>query len=309
MRVLFLGTPQFAIRSLEALLGGPDPVVAVVTQPDRPRGRGLEPAMTPVGRRALEAGIPCLKPDRLHERESLDRIRALAPDLAVTCAFGRILKPSLLEIPREGCLNVHASLLPRHRGASPISRAILEGDAWTGITIFRLDEGMDTGPLLLQRTTRVLPGDTTGSLSDRLADLGGAALIDALASIREGRARYIPQDEDRASYAPLLKKEDGTVSWSRPADQIERFVRAMDPWPGALTALRGQALRLLAVEPLDMLPAASMPGTLLGLDPFPVIAALPGRVRLTRVQPEGRRPMDADAWARGARLGARERLG
>jgi methionyl-tRNA formyltransferase len=308
VRILFFGTPAFAVPSLESLLAGSDEVVGVVSQPDKPRGRGLKPEPTPVACCARAAGVPLHQPDRLNDEPFLLRILELEPDLGVTCAFGRILRPALLKIPRLGFLNVHASLLPRHRGASPISRAILEGDSWTGVTIFRLDEGMDTGPVLLQRIERIRPDDTTGALSDRLARLGASALCDACEGIRSGRANYTPQPIEGVTHAPLLRKEDGVISWARPADQIERFVRAMNPWPGASTRFRGQPLKLLDVDLVDLLPPGETPGVLLASDPFPVVAALPGRIRLRRIQPAGRKEMDADSWGRGARLEAGESL-
>lgn len=308
MRILFLGTPEFAVPALEALLGGPDRVVGVVSQPDRPKGRGLRSEPTPVARLAREAGLPVFQPEKLHSTASLDALRSLEPDLAVTAAFGRLLRPALLNLPAHGCLNVHASLLPRHRGAAPIARAILDGDAWTGITIFRLDEGMDTGPILAQTYEPILSDDTQGSLAERLARLGGRLLVESCAEIRSGRARFVPQDEEGASYAPLLRKEDGRCDFSRPADQVDRFVRAYHPWPVAAARIRSVPLRLHRVAPLDRIETGSPPGTVVGFDPRPLIAARPGRVALVRVQAEGKKEMDAEAWARGFRLAIGERL-
>lgn len=308
MRILFLGTPAFAVPSLEALLRGPDEVVGVVSQPDKPKGRGLAPESPPVVQHARAAGVPIFQPEKLHSAESLAALRALAPDLAVTAAFGRFLRRSLLELPGSGCLNVHASLLPRHRGAAPVTRAILDGDAWTGITIFRLDEGMDTGPLLLQRFERILPDDTTGSLTARLAILGGAALREACDAIRSGDARFLPQAEELATHAPLLSKDDGRCNFMMPADQCERFVRAMTPWPGASSTVRGQPLRIAGLEPIDLLDHGVPPGEVIGVEPHPVIATRPGSVRLLRVQASGKREMDASEWARGFRLRVGERF-
>jgi methionyl-tRNA formyltransferase len=301
VRVVFLGTPDFAVASLDALLRGPDEVVAVVTQPSRPQGRGLASVPTPVAARAAEAGVPVLAPEKLHTPEVIASLRGFAADLFVTCAYGRILRRSILELPALGSWNVHASLLPRLRGASPIPRAILEGDAWTGVTIFQLDEGMDTGPLLLQKMERIRPDDTTGSLSERLSLLGANALCEACDAIRSGNARLRPQDDAHASHAPILAKEDGLLSWNRPADLIERFVRAMDPLPGATARFRGQPLRIRSARPLDLLPCEAPPGTLVALDPAPTVAALPGRIALAEVQAAGRRAMSAADWARGVR--------
>lgn len=308
MRIAFFGTPDFAVPSLDALIEGPDELVAVVSQPDRPRGRGLRPEPTPVARRAREAGLVALQPEKLHAAEVLAHLRFLEPDLIVTAAFGRILRPSLLAIPKHGCLNVHASLLPRQRGAAPIPRAILDGDAWSGITIFRLDEGMDTGPILMQRIERILPDDTTGSLTQRLARLGAEALREACARIRSGDVRFVPQDESQVTYAPMLRKDDGLCDLARPADQIDRFVRALSPWPGATVRLRGEPLRLGRVAPLDLGACPEPPGTIVAFDPAPIVATLPGRIRLVRVQAAGKKEMDADAWARGARIALGERL-
>ncbi len=309
MRILFLGTPAFAVPSLEALLRGPDTVVGVVSQPDKPRGRGLKPESPPVVETARAAGLPIFQPVKLHAPESLDQLRALAPDLAVTAAFGRLLRRSLLDLPVHGCLNVHASLLPRHRGAAPVTRAILDGDAWTGITVFRLDEGLDTGPLLAQRTERILPDDTAGSLAARLSVLGAGVLREACDAIRSGRERFLPQEEELATYAPLLRKEDGRCDFAHPADLCERFVRAMTPWPGASSSVRGESIRLLKLAPLDLLGSGRPAGEVLALDPLPIVATRPGRVRLLRVQASGKREMDASEWARGFRLQAGERIG
>ncbi len=309
MRILFLGTPAFAVPSLDALLRGPDEVVGVVSRPDKPRGRGLKPEPPPVVETARAAGLPVFQPVNLHAPEVLDSLRALRPDLAVTAAFGRLLRRSLLDLPAHGCLNVHASLLPRHRGAAPVTRAILDGDAWTGITIFRLDEGMDTGPLLAQRAERIHPDDTTGSLSARLALLGGEVLREACGAIRSGNARFIAQAEELATCAPLLSKEDGRCDFARPADQWDRFVRAMTPWPGATSSVRGESLRILDIALVDLLDGGHPAGDVLALDPYPIVASRPGRVRLLRVQASGKREMDAAEWARGFRLRAGERLG
>jgi methionyl-tRNA formyltransferase len=246
-RVIFMGTPDFAVPTLRALLSAPDyTVVGVVTQPDRPAGRGKAIQQSPVKSVALAAGLPILQPQKLREPGVFEQLQAWQPDLIVVAAFGQILRQNVLDLPRFGCINVHTSLLPRWRGAAPIQAAIRAGDEQTGITIMRMDAGLDTGPILSQRAIPIDPADTGQSLHDKLAALGGSLLIETLGPYLRGEIIPQPQDDSQQTYAPMLKKEDGAIDWSQPAEAIERQVRAFDPWPGTYTHWNGQTLKILA---------------------------------------------------------------
>jgi methionyl-tRNA formyltransferase len=303
MRVLFLGTPEFAASVLEALLGSRHRVVGVVTQPPRPRGRGLRVADPPAAALARERGLEVLQPRKLHSSETLEAFARLEPDLIVTAAFGRILRRALLGLPPRGCWNVHASLLPRHRGAAPVTAALLEGDRWTGVTLFQLDEGMDTGPLLLQEMTPVGPEETAGQLTDRLARLGGRLLVEGLDRLEAGGLPAVPQPEWGVTHTRLLEKEDGRIRWNRPADQVDRQIRAVTPWPGAYTFAAGKRLVVHRARPVHLLPAGSPPGSVAASREEVRVACLPGALSLGEVQLEGKRRQSAAEWARGFRLG------
>lgn len=316
MRVLFFGTPDFAARVLEALLPSPagdvrsgHEVVALVSQPSRPQGRGLrveDPAAVQVAR---AAGIQVLQPAKLHAPETLASFRALAPDLCVTAAFGRLLRPSILGIAPRGCWNVHASLLPRHRGASPVSAAILAGDAWTGITIFQLDTGLDTGPLLLQEMTPIGSEETAGELTDRLARIGGRLLARACAIEERGGLIAQAQPAWGATYASLVDKEDGLLDWNRPVEQVDRAIRAFSPWPGAFTFAAGKRLRVHRSRPWHRLQVSeASPGTLVLAPEGIGVVCNPGVLLLLEVQGEGRKRQEATEWLRGSRLPAGARL-
>lgn len=264
-RVVFMGSPEFAVPSLHALAAAGHAIVAVYTQPDRPAGRGRRLTPPPVRAAAETLGIPVLQPERLRGRNEMDRLRALAPDLIVVAAYGQILRPAVVDLPHYGVLNVHASLLPRHRGASPIPAAILAGDAETGISIMRIDYGLDTGPVLARRATRIGDDDTTATLTDRLAVLGAALLADTLPGWLAGTLPPQPQDDARTTYAPQIGKEDARIDWTSPAARIWRVVRAYNPWPLASTTLRGDGVQLLAAS---VAPAGSRtvgPGDLVAL--------------------------------------------
>jgi methionyl-tRNA formyltransferase len=312
MRVLFFGTPDFTARVLEAVLPLPagearsrHQVVALVSQPSRPQGRGLRVEDPAAVQAARAAGIPVLQPAKLHAPETLAAFRDLAPDLCVTAAFGRLLRPSLLDLAPRGCWNVHASLLPRHRGASPVSAAILAGDAWTGITIFKLDAGLDTGPLLLQEMTPIGPNETAGELTDRLANMGGRALAQALDLEERGLLAARAQPEWGATYAPLVDKQDGRLDWNRPVEQVGRAIRAFSPWPGTFTFAGGKRLRVHRGRPWHRLevPGAE-PGTLVPTPEGIGVVCNPGVLLLLEVQGEGRKQQEATEWLRGSRLPA-----
>ncbi|MCC7357970.1 MAG: methionyl-tRNA formyltransferase [Anaerolineales bacterium] len=309
-RIVFMGTPAFAVPSLQALLAH-YPVAGVVTQPDgtAKRGRALIP--TPVKEAALAAGVPVIQPHRLREPEAMAQLAAWAPDLIVVAAFGQILRPAVLDLPAHGCVNVHASLLPRHRGAAPVAAAILAGDAVTGVTIMRMDAGLDTGPRLhTSPPVRIEPDDTTETLTTRLAAVGATTLLAALPDYVAGRLRPEPQDEAQSTYAPQLKKGDGRLDFTRPAAELERRVRAMTPWPGAyaLWPEAGAEDRVLKITRAALTEDdAPPPGVVAGRGSEIVVGCGAGALRLIEVQPPGKRAMPAADFARGARdfIGAR----
>jgi methionyl-tRNA formyltransferase len=249
-RLVFMGSPEFAVPSLRALAGGGYQVVAVYSQPDRPAGRGRRLTPPPVKEAALALGIPVLQPERLRGREEMERLRALAPDLIVVAAYGQILRPAVVDLPAHGVLNVHASLLPRWRGASPIPAAILAGDAATGISIMRIDYGLDTGPVIAQRATPIEDEDTTATLTERLARIGADLLVDTLPGWLNGGSQPQPQDTALATQSRQLTKDDARVDWRLPALAIWREVRAYNPWPLATTALQGESVQILAARPV-----------------------------------------------------------
>lgn len=299
VNIVFMGTPQFAVPTLNTLLNT-QRVVGVVTQPDKPAGRGQQVAESPVKQAALQAGVPVIQPRRLREPEALAQLRAWQPDLIVVAAFGQILKPEVLDLPPYGCLNVHASLLPRWRGAAPIAAALAAGDTETGITLMRMDVGLDTGPMLAHRAIPILTTDTTGTLTTRLADLGARLLGDLLPAYLAGTLHAQPQDDTQATYAPQLDKSTGALNFALGAAALERHTRACQPWPGAFTLWHGQPLKVLQVEAIARHVPAE-PGTVLFTPTGPAIACAEGALLLHHVQPAGKRPMTARDFARGAR--------
>jgi methionyl-tRNA formyltransferase len=297
-RIVFMGTPDFAVPTLRALAAH-DTVVGVVTQPDRPAGRGRQRVASPVKQFALAAGIPVIQPAKLREPDAMAQLAAWSPDVIVVAAFGQILKPAVLELPPHGCLNVHASLLPRHRGAAPIAAAILAGEIETGVTMMKMDAGLDTGPTLAQRAEPIRPDDTTQSLAERLAEAGAQLLVESLSAYLSGQRIPQPQDDSLATYAPQLKKEDGHLDFARPAVELERRVRAFTPWPGAFALWEGQPLKILkcAVLENEHGEAGRVSQTVRG----PVVACGAGALALVQIQPSGKKPMPAADFARGAR--------
>jgi methionyl-tRNA formyltransferase len=303
LRLLFIGTGEIGLPSLRQLLGKADSeVVGVVTQPDKPAGRKLELRAPAIKHVALEWGVPVLQPAKLRAPESVQEIMALRPDLIVVMAYGQILPKSILNTPRLACLNLHASLLPRWRGAAPIQAAIEAGDAATGVTVMYMAEGLDTGDILLMHETPITGTDTGGSLHDRLATVAADALAEALPLVTEGRAPRIPQDEARATYAPRLSRENGSIDWRSTADRIDRRIRAMNPWPAAHTVLPTPAgprqLKIFSATPQTG--PGGPPGQVLAADEQGLlVAAQEGALLLREVQLEGKRRLSAGEFLRG----------
>jgi len=308
-RIIFMGTPEFAVPSLQALLAGPDQVVAVVTQPDRPRGRGQKLTPPPVKTLALAAGIPVLQPTSVRTPEFLAELQGYEADLFAVTAFGRILPGPLLNLPPLGTLNVHGSLLPRYRGAAPIQWAILNGEQTTGITIMQMDEGLDTGAMLLTQALTITPDDTAATLAARMSELGGSLLCEALAKLHLGQLKATPQSEALATLAPPLTKERGLVDWTMPAEVLSCRVRGLDPWPTAFTFLNGLRLRLFTPVVVHGTSLES-PGTILRADRQGLLVAT-GRDQLLfkEIQAEGGKRLTLDAFLRGRGLAVGAVLG
>ena len=292
-----MGSPEFALPGLRALAGAYE-VVGVVTQPDRAAGRGRGLTPPPVKRLALELGLHVLQPEKLRQPEAMQALRDLQPELIVVAAFGQILKPEVLDLPAQGCLNVHASLLPRWRGAAPIHAAILHGDALTGVTLMRMDPGLDTGPLLSRRETQIAPTETAGELYARLAALGAELLMETLPAYLEGRLLPQPQPEQGATYAPMLKKEEGRLDLHLGAVELERRVRAFNPWPGAWLTWQGGMLK---VHRARVQPGEAPEGEALVSGSLPALGTARDLLLLEEVQPAGGRPMSGQAFLAGAR--------
>ena len=307
-RIVFMGTPDFAVPALEALVDSYR-VVGVVTQPDRPAGRGRRRRPSPVKQTALDRGIPLSQPRSLRMPEAVAQLAAWAPDVIVVAAFGQILRQDVLDLPPHGCLNVHASLLPRWRGAAPISAAILAGDDVTGVTIMRMDAGLDTGPILAQREELIQPNDTRATLKERLAQIGAELLIETLPVYLAGKLVPRPQLEEGVTYADQLRKEDGRLDWSLSAIELDRRVRAFAPWPGAFTTWQGQRLKILRALPMRDWRGDAPPGTVFALADESVVATGKGALRLEEVQLAGKRPADIAAFLRGQRSFLGSRLG
>lgn len=309
MRIVFMGTPEFAAVALRSLLKHPPiplAVVAVVTQPDRPAGRGRRMAISAVKQVADNAGLPVLQPTRMKDPALHQQLQALQADLFVVAAYGRILPQAILDIPRLGCINIHASRLPALRGASPIAHAIWQGDAQAGVCIMGMEQGLDTGPVYLMKSLAIAPKETCGTLTARLADLGAQALCEALPGIQSQTLHATPQDHTRKSYAPLLEKRSGALDWRLDAVLLERQIRAFDPWPGTFAYLKSAAQPELPARRIGILAAdvtdahAAVPGTVLEVDKNGVVVACGTQaLRLRQVKPEGKGAMSAAAWVVG----------
>jgi methionyl-tRNA formyltransferase len=297
-RVVFMGSPNFALPSLR-LLAAQVEVVGVVSQPDRPAGRGRSLTPPPVKQLAETLGLPVIQPERLRQPEAMQQLQEWAPDLVVVAAFGQILRAGVLELPRYGCINVHASLLPHWRGAAPVQAALLHGEAQTGVTIMRMEAGVDTGPTLARRAIPILADDNADSLSLRLAELGAELLMETLPAYLEGSLLLQAQDDSLATYAPMLKKEDGQLDFNQPAEELVRRVRAFTPWPGAFTTWNGQPFKVLRAHAASA--TALPPGQATVVEGLPAFSTGAGLLVLDEVQPAGKKAMPGRVFLQGAR--------
>lgn len=302
LSIVFMGTPEFAVPSLEALVKSEERVALVVTQTDRPKGRGLKMAPPPVKERALQLGLEIVQPESVREEEFVQTLKDLNPDLLAVVAFGQILPREILSIPRLGAVNVHPSRLPHLRGPAPIQWAIIQGETVTAVTTMLMNQRMDAGDILLQEPVPIDPNDTAGSLHDKLAPIGGRLLVKTIAQMKAGVLKPTPQDDQKATYVRMIEKKDGHIRWSEPARAICNLVRGMDPWPAAYTTLDGKRLALFGCR-ADETPTGKTPGQFIGLyDRRLHVAAGEGSVFIREVQIQGRKRMDAASFLNGAKL-------
>ena len=309
MKLVFCGTPQFAVPSLESLAAAGFEIQLVVTQPDRPQGRGMELAEPPVKQSAHKLGLPVMQPEKIKTNaEFQTRLSVLQPETIIVVGYGRIIPPWMLTLPRYGNINVHASLLPKYRGAAPVQWAIARGETVTGVTTMVLNEGLDTGDILLQKEMAVLPDDTAVTLWPRLAELGADLLVETLRGLEQNRITPAPQDHANATLAPILKKEDGQIDFSRTAAEIYNRLRGFQPWPGAYTQFRGRSLKFVSALPVKV-PPESAPGTLSASRDNLYVSCGGGTIlQLLTLQPEGKKTMTAREFINGYRPQAGERL-
>lgn len=310
VKVVFMGTPDFAVPSLRALAENEEvQVVGVVTQPDRPKGRKKELTPPPVKVEAEKLHIPVYQPEKLRAEESVREVLALKPDLIVTAAYGQILPESILSAPRFGCINVHASLLPKYRGGAPIHRSIINGEKETGVTIMYMVKALDAGDMIIKRAIPITDQDHAGSMHDKLSRLGAELLEEILPALLRGEAEAIPQNHDEATYAPNLTREDERIDWSRPAEELACQVRGLHPWPVAFTTWRGKTFKIWWAQSLDT-EVRESPGTVLRVDEEGIaVATGKGTLLLTEVQPAGKKRMSVEEFVRGRQMEAGERLG
>ena len=300
MRILFMGTPDISVPTLETLIASEHEVVGVVSQPDRPKGRGKQLQPTPVKEVALKHNIPVYQPNRVREEGFVETIAALDVDLAVVIAFGQILPKAFLDLPKHGCINIHASLLPLYRGAGPIQRAVINGDAVTGITTMMMDVGMDTGDMLLKEEVVIDDKETGGSLFDKLSVVGGPLVLKTIKALEDGSLVRHPQNHEQATYAPMLDKKLGNIDWKMPAVEIERLIRGLNPWPSAFTYLGGKMLKLWEAEVVELEDGAQTPGTLLDFDKDGfVVACGEDGLKIKSLQLQGKKRMATGDFLRG----------
>jgi methionyl-tRNA formyltransferase len=310
MKLVFCGTPQFAVPSLERLVASGFEIQLVVTQPDRPRGRGMELTAPPVKESALKLGLPVIQPEKIKKNEEFQaQLKALQPEAIIVVGYGRIIPPWMLDLPRYGNINVHASILPKYRGAAPVQWAIAQGETVSGVTTMLLNEGLDTGDILLQKELAIQPEDTAVTFAPKLAEIGADLLVETLRGLEEKTIAPVPQDHSKATLAPILKKEDGQVDFSRTARDIHNRLRGFQPWPGAYTQFRGKNLKFVSARPENSLSKLN-PGELRVSDERLFVGCASQTVlELQQVQPEGKRIMTAREFINGYHPTAGERLG
>lgn len=295
-----MGTPEFAVPSLQALINSEDEIVAVVCQPDKPKGRGLEVTAPPTKILAEKHSIPVLQPQKIKTEEFFNELKKISPDLICVAAYGKILPKNVLDLPPLGCINVHASLLPKYRGAAPINWAIIRGERITGITTMKMDEGMDTGDMLLKKESKIEDEDTGETLSHKLSHVGAELLIETLTLLKEGKLNPIPQDNSKATYAPMLKKEDGNIDWQKSAEEIRNLIRGMLPWPGAYTTIEGKLLKIYKGRVSE---GAGKPGEVIKCDSGILrVATGSGALDILELQIEGGKKLEAEIFLRGRRI-------
>lgn len=300
-KIVFFGTPEFALPSLEGIFETEN-LLAVVTQPEKPKGRGLKPSASPVKLWAQQKGIPSWEPDKLNEETFLSKLRELSPDLIVVCSYGKILPKTVLKIPKYGCWNIHASLLPKYRGASPINWALLNGEKVTGITVFLMEEGLDTGPILLQKEIPISEEDTAIELNHKLSLLAKEVILEAITLHKKGALKVFPQGKEGVSYAPILKKKDGFFTFEEPAWKIERKVRALVPWPTAYTYFKNKLVKIFLAKAIP-LESKEKPGTILKVNKEGLLVATSeGGLLIKELQMEGKKKISGYEFACGQRL-------
>lgn len=310
MRIVYMGTPDFAVKALEAIIAAGHQVVAVVTQPDKEKGRGKAVSMSPVKECALAHGIEVFQPVKLRMPESVEVLRSYNADMFVVAAFGQILSKEVLDMPKYGCINIHASLLPAYRGAAPIQWAILDGLKETGVTIMQMDAGIDTGDILMEEKIAIDDTDTGASLFDKLSILGAEAIVKAIPLIEAGSITAVKQDDSKSNYAKMLNKEMGKIDWAEDAQKIERYVRGLNSWPSAFSYINGKQLKIWKSEVAESSLEGQEPGMIIATDKTSfTVACGTGALRIVEVQLEGKKRMDVDAFARGYEIKVGDKVG
>lgn len=310
MRIVFMGTPDFSVPALKALVEAGHEVAAVVTQPDRPRGRGKELQMTPVKVQALAYGIPVYQPEKVKDPAFVEILRNLQPEVIVVIAFGQILSRDILDLPPYGCINIHASLLPKYRGAAPIQWAVIDGEKETGVTTMMMDVGLDTGDMLERTVIPLDPKETGGSLFDKLSQAGGPLILSTLEKLKAGTAVRTPQTDEDSTYAKMLTKSLGQIDWSMEAAAIERLIRGLNPWPSAYTFVHGKTLKIWDADVLKESSDGAAPGQIIRTDPHSlIVAAGEALLSIRELQLEGKKRMDVETFLRGYTIEKGEILG